>query len=294
MSLSLLSAELQIVMERLSNSEPVEVPENIIEEAVEDFRNALVKQLSRDPDEAFRLRMSNIGRAPCQLQMEKSGAERSRKPANHILRMMIGDAVEVYLTAMLKLANANITGGKDIVEFGIADTVIKGESDIDIDGAVWDIKSSSSWAFKNKWKVGYDALRKSDDFGYIGQLFGYSEGQKKPMGGWIVADKSSGEVVFVEATPSDEEKKEIRKSLESTIRKVESNAPFERCFSEEPEYFYRKPTGSKRLPMACSFCDYRAQCWPDATYQPQTGSQAKEPKYYWYTKYNAEYGNEGN
>jgi hypothetical protein len=288
MSLSLLSAELQILMERLSNGESVEVSEKIIEEAVSDFRNALNKQLNRNPEEKFRLRMSNIGRPPCQLQMEKSGAEPARRPANHILRMMIGDAVEVYLTALLKLANANITGGKDSVEFGIADTVIKGESDIDIDGAVWDIKSSSSWAFKNKWGQGYDALRKSDDFGYIGQLFGYSEGQKKPMGGWIVADKSSGEVLFVEATPSDSEKKEIRKSLEKTIRTVESGAKFVRCFEPEDEYFYRKPTGSKRLPMTCSFCDYRAHCWPNATYQPQTGSKAQAPKYYWYTEYNNE------
>lgn len=287
MSLSLLSAEMQLVMERLSNGEPVDVPDSVIDEAVEDFRGALLKQLRREP-EAFRLRMSNIGRAPCQLQMEKSGAEPARRPANHIIRMMIGDAVEVYVTAILKLANANITGGKDNVSFDIAGTTIKGESDIDIDGAVFDIKSASSWAFKNKWQEGYDALKKSDDFGYIGQLYGYSKGQGKDMGGWIVADKSSGEVIFVEATPTDAEKKALQRKLEDTVTRVESDAPFERCFEPEDEYFYRKPTGSKRLPMSCSFCDYKAHCWPNAVYKPQTGSQAKAPRYYWYTEYNDE------
>ena len=282
---NILAAELQLVMERLSNGESVDVPESVIDEAVEDFRETLVKQLRRE-NGPFRLRMSNIGRAPCQLQMEKSGAKPNRRGANFIMRMMIGDAVEVYLTALLKLANANITGGKDIVSFDIADTTIKGESDIDIDGAVWDIKSCSPWAFKNKWAYGYDGLKKSDDFGYIAQLYGYSSGQGKPMGGWITADKSSGEVLFVEATPTQEETEAIKANLENTIRTVELDKEFERCFEPEDEYFYRKPTGNKRLPMNCSFCDYRATCWPDAEFKPQAGSKAKEPRHFWYTEYN--------
>lgn len=289
MSLPILSAQLQLVMERLSNGEEVDVPDNVIDEAVEDFREALLKQFRRKK-EPFRLRMSNIGRAPCQLQMEKSGKTPERRPPNHILRMMIGDAVEVYVTAMLKLAKANITGGKDVVSFDIAGTTIKGESDIDIDGAVYDVKSASPWAFKNKWEKGYEALRKSDDFGYIGQLYGYSKGQDKDMGGWIVADKSSGEVLFVEATPTPSEAAQIQENLEKTIKVVSSDAPFERCFEPEEEYFYRKPTGNKRLPMNCSFCDFKHHCWPDAVYKPQTGSKAVNPRHYWYT----EYSDEGN
>jgi hypothetical protein len=285
MSLNIVEAELQMVMERLSNGESVDVPEHVIDEAVQDFRDTLIKQLRREQGE-FRLRMSNIGRAPCQLQMEKSGAPASRRPASFILRMMIGDAVEVYLTALLKLASANITGGKDVVSFDIAGTTIKGESDIDIDGAVWDIKSCSPWAFKNKWAKGYDGLKKSDDFGYIGQLYGYSEGQGKPMGGWITADKSSGEVLVVEATPTGAETAQIKANLENTIRTVDLDKEFKRCFEPEEEFFYRKPTGNKRLPMNCSFCDYRAACWPDAVYKPQAGSKAIAPRHFWYTEYN--------
>lgn len=285
MSLSVLQAQLHSVMERLSNSEPVDVSEAIIEQAVEEFEAALRKQLGRDANEPFRLRMSNIGRPACQLQMEKSGAERTRHPANHILRMMIGDAVEIYLTAMLRMAGANITGGKDQVSLSIAGTSIQGESDIDFDGAVWDIKSASPWAFKNKWSKGYRALAEDDSFGYIGQLYGYATGQDKEMGGWVVADKSSGEVVFVEAEPTAQELKEIRKGLEKTINTVEADAPFERCFEPEIEYFRRKPTGSKRLGTQCSFCDYKHSCYPNLQYKPQTGSEAANPKYYWYTEY---------
>lgn len=284
MSLSLLSAQLESVMERLSNGESVDVTEDVIEKAVEEFEQVLRKQLGRGRDD-FRLRMSNIGRPACQLQMEKSGAERSRSPYNHILRMMIGDAVEVYLTALLRIAGANITGGKDVVSFDIAGTTIKGESDIDFDGAVWDIKSASPWAYKNKWSKGYRGLAEDDSFGYVGQLYGYSAGQSKEMGGWVVADKSSGEVVFVEAEASDEELKTIHSDISKRIQTVQSDAPFERCFEPETEYFNRKPTGSKRLGTQCSFCDFKHACWKDLQYKPQTMSQAKSPRHYWYTEY---------
>lgn len=286
MSISVLAAQMQSVMEKLSNGDELEVSDEVIDRAVEEFRECLVKQLRRDPNDAFRLRMSNIGRPVCQLQMQKSGATPSRRPPNHIIRMMIGDAVEIYTTLILRLANANITGGKDQVEFDIAGTTIRGESDIDLDDAVWDVKSCSPWAYKNKWAKGWAGLRESDDFGYIGQLYGYSRGQGKKMGGWVVVDKSSGEVSFVEAQATPEEELEIKSGLENTISKVESDAPFERCFEAEEEFFNRKPTGNKRLPMNCSFCDYKATCWPDSVYKPQAMSKAQNPRYYWYAEFN--------
>jgi len=285
MAISVLAAQLQTVMEQLSNNEFGEVPEELIDDAVEEFRTILNKQLRRPEDEPFRLRMSNIGRPVCQLQMQKAGAKASRKPPNHIVRMMIGDAVEIYITLFLKLANANITGGKDKVEWEVGDTVIKGESDIDLDDAVWDIKSASPWAYKNKWAHGYEVLKDSDDFGYVGQLYGYAKGQDKKLGGWVVVDKSSGEVAFVEATPTDQETKAIQANIEATIAKIKNNEPFERCFEPQEEYFNRKPTGSKRLPMNCSFCDYRATCWPDSVFKPPALSKAQNPRHYWYAEY---------
>ena len=285
MNLSFIEVALQGVMEKVSNNEPVDMTDKIKEEFLADMSEAFDKQFGRVADEPFRLRMSNIGRHPCQLQMAKSGAKASRRPYNHIMRMLIGDAVEAYTMVFLKLAKAEITGGKDTVNLEIADTVIKGESDVDLEGKVYDIKSSAPWAFTHKWKKGFDALKENDDFGYVGQLYGYSEGQNKPMGGWVVVDKSSGEVVVVEASLTKEEKAELRAKLEKTIRTVDSDSEFERCFEPEDETFNRKLTGSKRLGVTCSFCEYRPSCYPNAVYKPQTMSQAKDPRFYWYTEY---------
>lgn len=288
MTMSILPAQMQLTMEKASNGEDLGVTkeqmDEVVAKATKEFEEGLRRQLGRGRDK-FRMRMSNIGRPLCQLQMEKSGAERARLPANHIVRMMIGDAVEIYITALLRITGANITGGKDKVSWDIGGTTILGESDIDFDGAVWDIKSASPWAYKNKWAKGYQALAEEDSFGYIGQLYGYSEGQGKDMGGWVVADKSSGEVTFVEAAPSHQDLDDIHDGITDRIQKVNSDAPFERCFEPVDEYFNRKPTGNKRLGTQCSFCDFKHACWKDLKYKPQAQSKAKSPRHYWYTEY---------
>ena len=79
MSLNILETQIRMVLDKLSNGEPVEYEEEWIEEAGEMFKDTLRKQLSpREKD--FRIRMSNVGRPLCQLQKEKSGAPKSKTP----------------------------------------------------------------------------------------------------------------------------------------------------------------------------------------------------------------------
>ena len=284
MSISVLELQIRRTLDLLSNNEPVEYDDQWIEDAGEMFKDALRKQLSGRENE-FRLRMSNIGRPLCQLQMEKAGAERSRMPYNHILRMMLGDAVECIMEVILRVSGANITGGKSQAEFNIAGTTINGEDDIEIDDKVYDTKSASPWAYDNKWSEGWHGLVKDDAFGYTAQLLGYANGLGKEPGGWIVVNKSTGEVRVVEANPSQTEVEEITSKVTNTINKINTDAPFERCYEPVNEYFRGKPTGNKRLGANCSFCSYVAECWPEAVHRSQAMSQAKNPKYYWYTEY---------
>lgn len=280
-----LEKKLHATMLKLSNNEPVECNEEWIEAAGDMFKEGLRKQLFRT-NEDFRLRMSNIGRPLCQLQMEKAGKDKEPMPYNHIMRMMLGDAVEVIMEVLLRCAGANITGGKTQAEFAIADTVIKGENDIEIDHKVYDTKSASPWAFDNKWKFGWEGLMKEDAFGYKAQLLGYTRGAHADMGGWIVVNKSTGEVLVVEAQPDAFELAQLEAQVESTIKHVMEDKPFTRCFEPQDEYFRKKPTGNKRLHTTCTFCSFKGDCWPNAVYKPQAGSTAKEPRHYWYAEYN--------
>ena len=254
-----------------------------IDEAGEGFKASLRRQLTRKT-EAPRLRMSNIGRPTCQLQMAMSGEKEVRKPYNFIVRMIHGDVIESVLEVLLKIAKTNITAMKSKGEITVSNSLIKGEDDLHIDDRVWDIKSCSPWAFINKWSKGYAALKEGDSFGYLGQLYGYSEAQGKEPGGWVVVDKSSGEIAVVEAEMDAAEKARLEAKIAATVKAIESDLPFKRCFEPIDDKFGKNLTGLKRLGTECGFCDYVNKCWPDAEFKPHPNSKAAKPPHYWFVE----------
>ena len=276
---------LELASSQLSNGKfsELNIEEEFIEEAVQEFKETLKRQLKpRDKD--FSLRMSNIGKPRCQLQKEKAGADRNPMDYNHWMRMIHGDVTEILQTFLLKISGANITGGKEEVALKLGKHIVKGTDDIHIDNKVYDIKSSAPWAFQNKWSKGFDELKNSDDFGYIPQLVGYAKAQGKEAGGWIVMDKSSGNTKVIECDLSKEEESEILSRMEETANMLENDAPFERCFEPEEETFRRVPSGKKKLPLTCTFCQFISSCWPNAELRPQTKSQAQIPRMVWYVE----------
>lgn len=280
-----LEARIHMVLDALSNGEEVEIKDEWIEEAGKAFTDSLRKNV-REGKRKFRLRMSNMGKPLCQLQHEKNGTPAQRNPYNFFVRMMIGNAVEHIVTMAIKASGANVTGGKEgQVTLDVNGHIINGEDDIQIDGKVWDVKSSSPYLYQHKWYHGWEHMYHTDTFGYVEQLFGYATAQNLPMGGWVVIDKSSGEVKVVEATPTAEQLVEIEKKIQHTDKVLNSDAPFEKLFMEEDEMFRKLPTGNKLVPMTCVFCQFQKADWPNAVLKPQAMSQAKEPKPTWYTEY---------
>jgi hypothetical protein len=282
--MNVLEAQIRSTLDAVSNGGGVEVKEEWIEQAGEEFKEALRRQFKPD-NRGFRLRMSNIGRPLCQLQMEKSGAKQSRKPYNHVVRMLIGDAVESVIRLVLKAADMNVTSHGDHVSLSVAGAEVEGDSDLDIDERVFDIKSASPWAFKQKWRKGYSALKEDDPFGYIGQLYGYADAQGKAPGGWIVGDKSSGEILVVEVDGDESHAREVRRQREKTVSAIVNDDEFRRCFAPYEETYYGKPTGGKRLPMTCGFCSFLGACWPRAKLLPAPASKAKDPPVHWYVEH---------
>lgn len=276
-----------MTMDKLSNYHSMTIPdlEKYIDEAGEQLKDALRRQTTRGKD-PFRLRCSNLGRPECQLLSDKMDKPREKMPYNHIFRMMYGDCTEIIVEFLAKISGINITGGKSQANLNIHGTEIKGEDDIEIDGMVFDTKSSSPWAYENKWSGSWEDIAKDDAFGYTAQLLAYAKGTGKPMGGWIVVNKSTGELKVIEATPTKAQVKELENKISTTVKNVsKDNVKFVKGFEPTTEYFRRVPTGSKRLHTTCTFCSYKMQCWPDAVYKPQTGSKAQNPRYYWYAEY---------
>lgn len=282
-----LQADIHKVLETLSNNEgdTLDIDDSWIEDAGEAFKDALRRQFTKREDEDFRLRMSNIGKPLCQLQMAKSGAKKERKDYSFIMRMLHGDAVECIMDVILKIAKANITGSKDKVVLELEGTAVKGEDDVEIDNKVYDIKSCSPYAFERKWKMGLPALKANDDFGYVGQLVGYSQAKSKKAGGWIVVCKSTGQVLVMDAAFSEDEKDTVLQDMQMKATALKEDWSFDRGFEPVDDFFNKKYTGSKKLPASCSWCDFKKSCWPKARLLPQPMSKAKEPKKSWYVQY---------
>lgn len=239
--------------------------------------DAVIRQFgSGKSREDFRLRMSNIGRPTCQLWFEKNKPETALpKPTTFVMNMMLGDIVEAVFKGLLTESGVDFDDtDKVTLKVGDSnDTRVSGSYDLIMGGAVDDIKSASDWSYRNKFES-YDTLKKSDPFGYVGQLAGYAQASDKRAGGWWVVNKANGSFKYVPA--AIDMRKELTK-LKETVEKVNENK-FERCFEAVPETYRGKPSGNMVLNDNCRFCDYRFECWPNMQELPSKVSQAREPK----------------
>lgn len=246
-----------------------------ISQVGKDVMDAMKRQFgSGKTRDAFRLRMSNIGRPTCQLWYDKNKPEIALPfPTTFIMNMMLGDIVEAVFKGLLKEAGVKYEDSEEVT-LNLPNADIKGTYDIVIDGSVDDIKSSSQWSYNNKFDS-YTSLKEMDGFGYVAQLAGYAKASGKKVGGWWVVNKANGEFKYVPAKGLDLDE-EIAK-IEDTVDKVESNT-FERCFEPEKETFRGKETGNTVLNKHCTFCSYRFDCWKTIQELPALMSQAKSPK----------------
>ena len=264
------------------------VDPKLIDEFVENVRAAVTRRLGEPNKSEFTLRASNVGRPTCQLQMEASGVKTDPPAYSDIMRNMFGDLIESLAVLVLKSSGVDVRYTQIPVGLNIGGIDLKGTYDIDIGGKIYDIKSCSKYAFTHKFgpRGGFMAIKNSDDFGYVGQGYLYAEAEKKPFGGWIAINKETGEWAVTEAPDEDTPyRKEAIDKADAAIRTIKTNAPFKRCFDDEEEIFNRKPTGNTMLGATCSWCSYKAACWPGVQLRPQAKSKAQSPKLVWYTKY---------
>jgi len=275
---------IQEYLSKLSAGEAPPVDDALIDQACEDFRNALLKQFNREGNREFTVRMSNAGRPRCQLWWQKNHPEKASKPSyDFIMKMLLGDTIEVLSLLLMRGAGIPVESYHGKVELPLDDeSSISGEYDVVIDGKVWDIKSSSPFAFEHKFKD-FEAVRADDSFGYMAQGFGYAKASGMPFGGWIVINKSTGEWKFVAAKPEYED--EYTDVIRETHEYIATDRDFERCFEEIEETYRGKETGNKYIAKDCMYCDYKFSCWPTLQYRRVEASQAKNKPWRYYTVY---------
>ena len=267
---------------------PVKLDKQLVQEFGEACKNALLKQFEETRRDKFEVRMSNIGRPLCQLQMEAKGIKGEGQPYNVKMRNTFGDIIEALAVFVMKSSGIKITNEQKKVNYKFNGDSIEGRQDVEIDGKVWDIKSASPYSFEKKFGEagGFNEVVREDSFGYASQGFLYGESQDKDFGGWIAINKSTGEWTVCETPPAvDEHKKKALKSAEDNFTALKEGKPFKRCYDDIAETFRSKPTGNRVLGFVCSYCPYKLPCWGRDKLQllPQQQSKGKNPKWVWYT-----------
>lgn len=195
--------------------------------------------------------------------------------------------------AILKGAGVNIVEAQGRCELTVGDHPVQGTLDLVMDDTVdgvkvWDVKSASPYSYTQKFGKGYEGIKADDPFGYIVQGHLYAESKGMDFGGWIVVDKSSGEIQFVQA-PDDqgEDRAEALKKAEDALEFLKSGKGYKKPPMEpEDEYYTVKGekiyTGNKLLNKNCTFCGYRHHCWPKAQMHEKVTSKAKAKPMAWY------------
>jgi hypothetical protein len=249
------------------------VTEEVADKVASDVKAAVLKQFSGPPRDAFRLRMSNIGKPTCQLWHQKNKAESKAPYAPHFLiNMIIGDIVEAVFKGLLT-ASGIVFGDNDTVSLDLGELgKINGEYDMILDGAVDDVKSASNYSFNTRF-ASFEKLIEKDTFGYIPQLVGYGVAANKKIGGFWVINKENGSFKYVSVNAVDKES--VLEEIKETVSYIQEDKPFERCFEPVPEYYSRKPSGNMILGETCRWCNFKSVCWEDLQTLPSRVSKAR-------------------
>lgn len=235
----------------------------------------------------FTLRMSNLGRPLCTLQMEKQYGTKGTE----IQRFLFGDIVEDITLFLLHASEINVIAEQKPATLMVGKEIIKGTLDVILDlgegPEVYDIKSASDYSFKTKLNQSFEEFVETDTFGYLNQLLSYAIAENIPAGGFIFVNKSSGDIKVI-SIPKDQKqlKETVLKEIKNNVLAIVQNIPFKRQFSDIEETFKKKLTGNRYLGIACSFCEHKFNCWDNLQLKQQIDSKSKTPKMLYYTHIN--------
>ena len=84
------------------SKKPEQLDSKLVEEFGEACKNALLKQFQEDRRSKFELRMSNVGRPLCPMQMGAKGIKSEGQTYNNKMRDTFGDVIEDLAIFLMK------------------------------------------------------------------------------------------------------------------------------------------------------------------------------------------------
>ena len=198
------------------------------------------------------LRLSNLGKPDRQLWYETHDTPREEFTPSTYFKFLYGDIIEEVVLLLAEVAGHSVQGRQGEVR---VDGIL-GHRDAFIDGILVDVKSASSYSFK-KFKEG--TLKDDDPFGYYPQLSGYIADPEydRDHGAFLAVDKQNGTMALLPVSDSDTV--DIHPRITHLKEVVAKDTPPERCYEPEP----MGKGGNMKLPVGCSYCAFKKECWAD-------------------------------
>jgi CRISPR/Cas system-associated exonuclease Cas4 (RecB family) len=223
-----------------------------VDDLLFEVSQAVIKQFSpKNRHDRNTLRMSNIGKAECQLWYEVKGTAKEPFDATTRIKFLFGDIIEALIIYLAREAGHEVTDEqKEVKVEGIT-----GHMDCKVDGVTVDIKSASSAAFK---KFNEGTLADNDPFGYLAQISGYVHAEGEDEGGFIAMDKQLGKLTYMPV--HDMDMIDVPTRIKHLKEVTESDTPPDRCFDAVAD----GKSGNMKLGVTCSYCAFKDTCWKDA------------------------------
>ena len=245
------ATDIKKLVANISNGKPANVTEENMDRFLKNIKEAFTSWNNPVREKDGKLRMSILGKPARQLWYDRFSPKKTKDyDASLNIKFLYGHILEHLLLYLVELTGHKVTDQQKKVEIDN----IKGHIDAKIDGEVCDVKSASSFSFK-KFKNG--ELVGDDPFGYHAQLSGYEEGVGTNQGGFLVMDKSSGDVCFYK--PDELAKPNVPNLIKTLQDTLKRNSPPDRCYE-----LSETKGGNKSLPIGCQFCSHKWECYKDA------------------------------
>jgi len=251
--ISTIATDIKSLIADISNGKPANMTEENLDVFLQNIKEAMLAWNKPYNAEKYagKLRMSILGKPSRQLWYDKfSPKDKKEENAGLNLKFLYGHIIEHLVLYLAELAGHKIEDQQMKVEID----GVTGHIDSKIDGEICDVKSASSFSFK-KFQTG--EIVGDDPFGYHAQLSGYETANGTKDGGFLVVDKSTGDICFYK--PDDMAKPNVKTLIKNLKTTLVQDTPPEKCYPYKEE-----KNGNKTLAIGCQFCPHKWECHADA------------------------------
>ena len=171
--------------------------------------------------------------------------------ASVAMKFLYGSIIEEVVLKLAELAGHEVSKEQESVEHTQYGVTVRGRIDAVIDDAVVDVKSVSTYGFKD-FRDGLGG----DKFGYKQQLafyhwkMGYAAYPKR---GFIAVDKQLGHIEYCPEPVEDVGFDDIFQKLDRVVNSTNGN-PFDRLQTVVDGV-------NLKLGVECGYCGYKYECW---------------------------------